>query len=54
MTRTEATCSKAQPKHFVIGHTRKLSKSSHRFRSLFGHKPSRYAAWFKFTRAGSI
>jgi transposase len=44
VTRKEPARSKAQLKHAVIGHLRKLAKLPHRVRSFFGHKTFRYAA----------
>jgi transposase len=44
VARKEPARSKAQLKRAVIGHMRKLSKSPHRVRSVFGHKTFRYAA----------
>ena len=44
VTRGAPVRSKRQLKRAVIGHMRKLSKSPHRVRSLFGHKTFRCAA----------
>ena len=44
VTRGAPVRSKRQLKRAVIGHMRKLSKSPHRVRSLFGHRTFRYAA----------
>jgi transposase len=44
VTRKEPARGKAQLKRVVIGHMRKLSKSPHRVRSVFGHETFRYAA----------
>jgi transposase len=44
VTRQEPARSKAQLKHAVVGHMRKLSKLPDRVRSFFGHKTFRYAA----------
>jgi transposase len=44
VTRKAPARGKPQLKRAVIGHMRKLSKSPHRVRSLFGHKTFRYAA----------
>jgi transposase len=44
VTRKQPARSKAQLQRAVVGHMRKLSKSSHRVRSFFGHKTFRYAA----------
>ena len=44
VTRKAPARSKAQLKHAVVGHMRRLSKLPDRVRSFFGHKTFRYAA----------
>jgi hypothetical protein len=46
--------SKHELKRTVISYMRRLTKLPEQIRSYFGHRPFRYAAYFKISQAGSI